>query len=40
MPALNDVQRYAIKVDAGAAGHDLMLAQNKASLAPFIGCSK
>jgi len=26
--ALDDVQRYAIKLDAGAAGHEFMLAQN------------
>ena len=27
MPALYDVQRYTIKVDAGAAGHEGMLAR-------------
>jgi hypothetical protein len=33
--ALDDAQRYAIEVDARAAGHGFMLAE-QLSLAPFI----
>jgi hypothetical protein len=36
VPALHDVQRYAIEVNAGAAGHGRSLPQSNSSLAPFI----
>jgi hypothetical protein len=35
VPALHDVQRHAIKVNAGAAGHECMLARKYIEPGPF-----
>jgi hypothetical protein len=35
VPALHDVQRHAIKVNAGAAGHEGMLARKYIEPGPF-----
>ena len=35
VPALHDVERYAIKVDSGAAGHDRRLSRKYIEPGPF-----